>query len=137
MRPTHGNAEQEVLQRITSVALILGGAIALAAAIGFPAGVDSVSLPAQYANASSLGNSPFLAGLRAAGVLAMVLGFSNIHHFIRFGAGAAWARIGVQTLIVSSVVVIAAEGFMAGLYQGTADGEFVTGGTTSMMNLGR
>ena len=88
MRPTGGMTEQGVIQRITSIALILGGAIAAAAVIGFPVGVGVISFPAQYPDTSSLGNLPLWACLRVAGVFAIVLGFSNLHHFIQYGAGA-------------------------------------------------
>ncbi len=135
--PTSETGELVVLQRITSVALMVGGAVALLAAIGFPAGSDGVGLMIGSDTSSSFGSQPVLAWLRAGGVLAVILGFSNVHHYLRTGAGAAWARIGVQTLLISSAGLIAAEGLSAGLFQGTIPSETLTSAVAGMMDLAR
>jgi hypothetical protein len=124
------------LQRISSIALMTGGTIALAA-VFFPAGAEVVSFPAQYLSGTNISNSPLLVLVRAAGLVAIPLGFSNIHHFIRLGAGSAWARIGIQGLVVSSAGLLAVEGLLAGLSEDTADGETVRAAATSIMNLGQ
>ena len=107
----------------------------MAASVFFPTGAGVVGFPAQYTANSSFGTWPVLALVRAVGFLAIPLGFSNIHHFIRLGAGSAWARIGIQGLVVSSAGLIAAEGLLAGVSQGTAGGEIVTAAATSLLDL--
>ena len=116
---TDGVAEQLVLQRITSVALITGGAIALASPV---------------VTHSSYGDPMLWAWVRALGILAVLLGFSNVHHYLRFGAAAAWARVGVQTLLISSAGLITAEGLLAGSLQADSDGA-IPAAVTNMQDL--
>lgn len=111
-------SEGDALQRITPVGLIIGGVLTLAAnaiSLTFLRAVDPNSLPwnlTAYSDNETLGQLGALT--RATGIWAMVVGFTNVHHFIRVGAGAAWARVGFYGLVIGGSGLTVAEGLALG-----------------------
>lgn len=112
-------SEGDVLQRVTPVGLVIGGVFTLAANVVFLTflwAVDPNSLLSNvltYSENETLGRLGALT--RAIGIWAMVVGFTNVHHFIRVGAGAAWARVGFYGLVIggSGLTVAAGLAFAA------------------------
>ena len=104
-------SEGEVLQRLTSAGMLIGGILTFVANAILPRAGDPESLSSSLA---ALSTNEMLAELgalgMAAGGWALVVGFSNIHHFIRVGAGAAWARLGFYELVIGIAALTVAEG---------------------------
>lgn len=117
-------SEGDVLQRVTPVGLIIGGVFSLAANAIFLTSLRAVdpnslaSTVLTYSDNELLGKIGALA--RAVGIWAMVVGFTNVHHFIRVGAGAAWARVGFYGLVIGGSGLTVAEGLAFGAIQAAA-----------------
>ncbi len=54
------------------------------------------------------------------GIWSLVLGFANVHHFIGFGSGAAWGRLGFYALIIGAAGLTAAGGITLGAVDASA-----------------
>ena len=107
--------EEVVIQRLTAAALIIGGVLTLMSVIillqlGIPASVtEIISIYSTYDVLTKLGMI-----CRAIGIWSLVLGFANVHHFIGFGAGAAWGRLGFYSLIMGASALTVATGIVIG-----------------------
>lgn len=111
-------SEGAVLQRLTSVALIVGGILTVVAIAIFPQAKDPSNLLSHvvaYSDKETLAQLGVLS--RTVGVWALVLGFANVHHFIGQGAGAAWARLGFYGLVIGAAGLTAAGGLAYGAIQ--------------------
>ena len=99
-------SEQDVLQRLTSVALIVGGILTLVANAIYPRASDAAGLMSDVVAYSENEVVVRLGALSwAVGMWVLVAGLTNTHHFIRFGAGAAWARLGFYQLVIGSATM--------------------------------
>ncbi len=104
-------SEQEILQRLTSAGMLVGGLLTFVANAILPRAGDPESLSSSLEALSTNETLAELGALgMAAGGWALVVGFSNIHHFIRVGAGAAWARLGFCVLAIGISALTVAEG---------------------------
>lgn len=114
-------SEEAVIRRITAVAMIVAG-ILLLVGVGLTPRADDpasvVSVLTAYAEDESLATFGIVSG--TAGIWVLVLGFANVHHFIGFGAGAAWGRIGFYSLIISASAMTAAGGLSLGVVESAA-----------------
>lgn len=104
-------SEEHALERITSAALVLAGAATFASVILPPSPSDFASTQAlvdSYASERESVRSGVILG--TVGIWGFVVGFANIHHFIGFGVGAAWGRLGFYTLVIGAAALTAASG---------------------------
>ena len=103
------------LQRITSIALILGGILTVTANAIFPRADDPSSLASSL---MSFAENDLLAQLGslgiAIGVVALVVGFAGIYRSIDSGAAAAWTRVGFYALVLRGAVITLATGLILG-----------------------
>ena len=106
--------EADVLRRVTSVSLIAGGILMTAAAVTFPVGDPDETLVSLSAYSNHEVRGLLGAFGSAVGVWILAAGFSNTHHLIGQGAGAAWARLGWYTMVLGAAGITVAQGLTIG-----------------------
>ena len=101
--------------------MVVGGLLILVANAILPRAADPGSLSSSLAALSTNETLAELGALgMAAGGWALVVGFSNIHHFIRLGAGAALARLGFYELVIGIAALTVAEGLLLAAVEAAA-----------------
>ena len=115
-------SEEAVLQRLTAIALVVGGVLILTGTVIVPRADDPDAVASVLAAYSSDETAARVATLAdAVGVWALVLGFANVHHFIGFGSGAAWGRIGFYGLILGAAGLTTAGAVTLGAVEASVD----------------
>ena len=98
----------DALQRLASIALILGGILTLAANAAFPRADDPDSLLSSVMNFADneVLSQITLLGITI-GIWGIVIGVAGIYRSIESGAAAAWTRVGFYAVVIGGVVVAA------------------------------